>query len=114
MLQDIEGKPEDHGGLCVEIPSTSRKESYKQHSLNLRTPDVLPDCYNSQRKRPQIEMQQITCPGSNNAFQEAHMQHILWILLRMKSSFSEHEVPAWAGFVIMFGRSPEILTTIDY
>ena len=106
MLQDIEGKP-DHGGVCVEIPSTSRKDSYKQRSLNLRTPDVLPDCYNSQCKSPQIEMQQITCPGSNNAFPEAHMQHILWILLWKKSSFSEHEVPAWAGFVIMFGRSPD-------
>lgn len=113
MLQDTEGKTEDHG-VRVEIPSSSRKDSSKQRSLNLSTSESLPGCYVTQRKSPQIKIQQRTCPGSTKAFDEACMQHLLWILIRMKNSSSQQEVPAWAGFVTMIGRSPESLTTIDY
>ena len=45
MLQDTEGKSEDHGGVYVAIPSTSRKGSMKQHTLNLTSAQPLPDCY---------------------------------------------------------------------
>jgi len=114
MLQDTTGKPEDHGGVRVEIPSISIMDSSKKRSLNLGTPESLPDCYITQRKSPQIEIHQKTCPGSDDAFNEAHMQHLLWILVRVKSSLSEQEVPAWTGFVTMSGQTPERLTTIDY
>lgn len=105
---------QDHGGVHVEIPSTSRKGNTKRRSLNLDPPGLLQECYITQRKSPQMEIQQRICPGSNKVFYEVHMQHLLWILIRMKSSLSQQEVPAWKGFVTMIGRVPESLTTIDY
>ena len=114
MLQGTKGKPEDHGRVHVAIPSTSRKDSMKQRTQNLASAQPLPDCYVTQRKSPQLVIRQRTYPGSDDAFRDAGMQHLLWLLIRMKSSSLGQEVPGWTGFITMVGQNPQSLMTIDY
>ncbi|XP_046346792.1 uncharacterized protein LOC124127441 [Haliotis rufescens] len=114
MLQDIEGKSEDHGGIHIDIPSILKDSTTKQRSLNLDPADNLPECYVTQRRSPQIIIKQLTYPGGEDTYNAANMRHILWMLIRMKSSLSHQTVPGWTGFVSLTGTTPENLTTIDY
>lgn len=112
MLQDIEGKPEDHGGVRIDIPSTSRKT--KRRSFEQESAEALPDCYITQRKSPQITIHQRVIPDGERALQDATMKHFLWVLIRTACSKSDQQFPGWTGFITMTGRTPESLTTIDY
>ena len=113
MLQDIEGRPEDHGGTRVEIPSIPRNMTTKQRSLNIQSSECLPDCYVTQRRSPQITIEQRTYPGGEDAQHKARINHFLWMLIRQQNCMSQ-QVPGWTGFISMTGQRPETLTTIDY
>lgn len=113
MMQDTEGRPEDHGGTCVEMPSVTRNTKTKQRSLDLPTAGCLPDCYMAQRKSPQMAVERLTYPDGEGALQDARNCHFLWVLIRMKCCASQ-QVPGWTGFISMTGQKPETLTTIDY
>jgi len=111
MLQEIEGNPEQHGGTRPETPSTSRS---RQRSLKTDQAGSLPECYVTHRKSPSLTVNQLVCPGAEEAVVLAMKRNFTWVLLRMKSKEPHQDIPGWTGFTSLTGVEPASLTTIDY
>ena len=108
MLQDIEG--EHHGGTQLVLPSMPRTG---EQTLEIAQ-EELPDCYITTRKSPDLHIVQRTVSGGEEALLKASRMNLLWVLLRMHSSFTEQGVPGWAGFISTTGEKPLRKTTIEY
>ena len=59
-------------------------------------------------------MNQTIYPGGEDAFHEAALEYMLWILATMEGNFTQQSVPGRTGFLSKTGKVPESLTSIDY
>ena len=63
----------------------------------------LQEVYVSQRRSPNLVIQQHLIPGSNECQQKAVQQDIAWVFLRMLNQ-KEQKIPGWSGFVSKIGE----------
>ena len=110
MMQDIEGNPEQQGGTRPEIPAVSRSGARSLKTDQVGNP---PECYVTQQKSPSLTIQQLTCPGGEEALKRAMRRNFVWVLIRMMRTVSQ-DVPGWTGFTSLTDMPPTHLTTIDY
>ena len=112
MLQDIQASElTEAGGSTPKLPAMQRT---KESSVKLTPQEELPECYVSQRKCPSYPVTNTVYPGSQGSVSVSMKKDITWLLLRLKNTHLEQEIPGWAGFVSLTGDTPNRLTTIDY
>ena len=124
FVNDLSGKGSvhtAHGIMLQEVTNTQEDSSYqtpqvpkdKSRSLVTTVPELLEECYVSQRESPSLTIHRKTLPSSEHANRNAEKKDTAWLFLRTFKT-QDQVIPGWGGFVSQAGGSPERLTSLDY
>ena len=88
----------------------------KERSLNVNTPESLPDVNIYTRIGPEFPQgASFTHPAENDkVYDDCMQEYYAWLICRMVGSNGKQPVPALGGFISATGNIPTRISTIDY